>query len=235
MPTIVVKNSFKNRLKMKYNFKKRELKYKLESVKEKFILNFIMPQFLDYVRGVIVAKGLDPDRDPFVKQIKPNNVVENLITILDQTNSGSTRGRSTYFNHYIPKWVSDSFRDKTKHILYKNINKTLPVEEKPQSMEVTVGVVPDEVTDLGFVVMKDLTDKFPIVSEGNLLLLDTVEERADARSEIIETAKKDLNKKAVKSTKKQSVVRTKSKKTAMKHEKTTPVKDLKFKGSFKRV
>ena len=239
------KPRLKDRLKFKYNFKKRELKYKLDQVKEDFILKFIMPQFLEYVRSVIVAKGLNPDKDPFVKPVPLPTAVDNLIATLDKTNSGSTRGRRTYFGHYVPAWVSESFRDQTKHILYKNKNKPLPVKETPsEPYKAIIGISDEKNSDLGVLAienfrnaMKNLTDKFPLDNP-----LDTSEQRADVRAQIIDGAKKELKelkeKTEKKTTKKPPVKKKVVKKTTKKavtKKTNAKAKDPKFKGSFRRV
>jgi hypothetical protein len=219
-------SNIRNILEFKYGLKKRELKYRLNEIREVFILKFIMPQFLDYVRSVIIAKGLDPDKAPFIKQKSSEVSIHNVWD--------SNHEKRMSFNNYVPRWVSESFKDKTKHILYRNRNKPLPVVTEPVEIlpEVNIGVSNEQFTDIGNLAMKNfrdslknLADKFPIV--------DATKEKINNQEVILEVAEKDIKKKPIKKTSKKKA----TKKPAVKKPAVVkpPEKDPKFKGPFRRV
>jgi len=106
---------------------KQKLDIKVSQLREDLILKYMMPQLLQYVREVIISKGLNPDVMPDPKVVAVND-------------RPTTRNKSTNFCLNAPSWLKESFKDESKHIINKikslktevsNAVVTEPVVETP--------------------------------------------------------------------------------------------------------
>ena len=119
-------NSAKRYVKIKVNHLVSEQKHKLDikilQLKEELILKYMMPQILQYIREIIISKGLNPDVLPAPK------VVDERLT---------TRNKSINFYLDNPRWLKESFKDESKHL----INKIRSLKTEASKAVVTVPVV----------------------------------------------------------------------------------------------
>jgi hypothetical protein len=184
----------------------KESKYKAEFklIKEQVFFNYVLPQITLYVRDMIIAKGLNPDAVPQPK-----------VEVISR--EFSTRGLPFKFDTGMPKWVSKSFTDPTKHPLYSGKVKLTPVVEAPvEELQVTLPVMPiDGLTEenkkisKAFEALYSFTDPNYVDSTNPNYVdsamvdmkldnaqLDLAENRAKARAKIISDVSKELKVKA---------------------------------------
>ena len=126
-------SKIKNIIALLVAAQKTKINTKIGSIKHKFIVERVIPYLTAYVREVIIANGLNPDKVPGPKPKTLNDYISDTLTLLPALlkNHGiePTRGKSTSFNFFVPKWVSESFRDPSKHPLYKVPMKKEVIEE----------------------------------------------------------------------------------------------------------
>lgn len=104
---------------------KQKLDIKVSQLREDLIMKYMMPQFLQYVREIIISKGLNPDVMPAPK----------VVAVVDER--PTTRNKSTNFCFNEPHWLKESFKDESKHL----INKIRALKTEASKAVVTVPVV----------------------------------------------------------------------------------------------
>lgn len=174
---------WKNKIKGHLKCKKREIENKVNDKKAELILEYIMPQFINYVREMIIAEGLDPDKKPSIADKKPS---------LADACKPPVRG-TFKFDNCSPSWLKASFKDPSKHPLYKK--KTIPVENN-SGLEVTL---PNKTSEVLENAIKDYKDVINDILDDNKDLC-TPEGRVAARAQMVEKAPKKATKKATKKT-----------------------------------
>ena len=125
-------SKIKNIISLLVSSQRFKFNAKFNLIRHKVVVDYLIPYLNGYVREVIIANGLDPDKPSSKKKTTAEHVVDTanfLNTLLEKNGVNNTRGKrlATWI---CPKWVSESFKDPSKHPLYKGPNKAKEVTEK---------------------------------------------------------------------------------------------------------
>lgn len=213
-------SKIKNIITLLIATQKTKINTKIGSIKYKFIVERVIPYLTAYVREVIIANGLNPDKVPGPKPL--NDHISDALALLKKHGIESTRGKSTNFNFVVPKWVSESFRNPSKHPLYK----------APMKKEVVEGLQVTLPTDT-------LSNAINNFKDSMSDIIGTMVE--DSKDEAVQPAKKPAKKPAIKkpvkkpATKKPATKKPAAKKPAIKKQPIKVSVEKDWNGSFRRV
>lgn len=121
--------------KLQLSARRQQLKKQYVDFSHSVLVKYIMPNLNSFVRHLIVEKGLNPD------YVSPPPVVHEPSLTFEQVKDKLTKifaSHNFMKSNYTESWVRESFKDMSKHPVYKSRAKFEQKQTQPAPLEIVI-------------------------------------------------------------------------------------------------